>query len=159
MSDRKVFAAAFLTAVLLLAGAFALPHFFFFFELAKSSIYFAIAVMVFFGEDRFSYMLGIIAPTLWFLVDLLVGIFVHDFRVLFDYLGRKSLPPFDTPLHALARLTAILLVVASLRAWRRQVPERVVGKTFWAGLAVSLVYVGILAGWYFSTFSAVVRTP
>ncbi len=42
--------AAISTAVLLLAGGFAVPRFFFFFELAKSSIYFAIAALVYYSR-------------------------------------------------------------------------------------------------------------
>src|SRR5579863_8121554 len=154
MADRKVFTAALLTAVLLLAGAFELPRFFFFFELAKSTIYFGIALLV-----RYGYVLGMVAPVLLFIVDMLVGTFFHDFRVLGDFVTGHSIAAFDTPVHALARLAALGLIVASIQAWRKTVPERMVGKTFWAGLAVSLVYVGVLTGWYFSAFSAVTRVP
>ena len=64
MSDRGVFLAAFLTLVLVVASAFALPELFVY-ELLKSTIFVVIAVMVFFGEDKFPYMLGMIAPILW----------------------------------------------------------------------------------------------
>ncbi len=156
MSDRGVFVAAFLTAVLIVAGAFVLPQFFSF-ELAKSTIYVATAVMVFFGENRYSYMLGIIAPPLWFFVDILGGIFFRDFRVLFDYITRKGISPLDTPLHALARLMAILLVIVSVRAWRREVSEKFPGKTFWTGLVVSLIYAGLVAVLYFLTVATAGR--
>lgn len=96
MSDRNVFVAAFLTAVFIVAGAFTLPQFFFF-ELAKSTIYLAIAILVFFGEDRFSYALGMIAAMVWFVVDIMGGIFFHDFRVLFDYLAGRGLHPWRHP--------------------------------------------------------------
>ena len=151
MSDRGVFVVAFLTVVFIVAGAFALPQFFFF-ELAKSSIYLAIAVLVFFGDDRYSYMLGIVTPPLWFLADILVGGFFHDFAVLANYLLVKGAPPLDTPLHGLARLAAILVVILSFRAWRKEVPERFLGKTFGVCLGISLVYVGILAVWYSLAF-------
>src|SRR5215472_8054053 len=72
MSDRGVFTAAIVTAVLILAGAFVLPQLFIF-ESAKAVIFVAIAVMVFYGEDHYSYMLGIVFPPLWFIVDTVVG--------------------------------------------------------------------------------------
>ena len=50
MSDRWMFVTAFSTVVLIVAGAFAIPQFFVY-ELIKSSIFVAIAVLVFFGED------------------------------------------------------------------------------------------------------------
>jgi hypothetical protein len=153
MADRKVFVAAMSTAVLLLAGAFVLPRFFFFFELAKSSIYFAIAALVYYAEDRYGYMLGMIAPPVWFLVDWMSGTLSNDFRILADYVAGRSIAPLETPLHGLARLAAIALFIASAHAWRKEVPEKVFGKTFWKGLAASLVYVGALTIWYFSSFS------
>ncbi len=153
MSNRWVFLAAFLTATFLVAGAFALPPFFYF-ELVKSSIFIAIGVLVFFGEDRFSYMLGIVFTPIWFLVDIMVGGFGNDFSVLFRYLGGQSISAMSTPLDGFARLAAIFLFAVSLAAWRREVNERFWGKTFWTCLIISLAYVGVLTVWYLRLFPA-----
>ncbi len=153
MSDRGVFVAAFLTVVLIVAGAFALPQYFFF-ELAKSTIYIAIGVLVFFGEDRYSYMLGMVAPPVWFLADIVVGGFLREFGVLASYLTMKDIGPLDTPLHALARLAGVLLLVLSYRAWNKEVTEKLFGRTFKISLAVSLAYAAGLAIWYLSGVSA-----
>jgi hypothetical protein len=148
MTDRNVFVAAFVTAVLIMAGAFALPPFFFF-ELAKSTIFVAIAVMVFYGDNRFSYMLGIIAPVLWLIAEILVGSFFTDFRVLVDYMTpNKLLGPLETPLHALSYLGALWLIFVSRRAWKKEVPEKFLGKTFWTCFVISLVYSAVLTVWY-----------
>lgn len=153
MSNRWVFLAAFLTATLMVAGAFALPQFFYF-ELGKSSIFIAIGVLVFFGEDRFSYMLGTVFVPIWFLVDILVGGIRSDFQVLFQYLGGHTISPISTPLDGFARLAAIFLFAVSLAAWRREVNERFWGKTFWTCFVISLVYVGALTIWYVRLFPA-----
>ncbi|MFB3923392.1 MAG: hypothetical protein ACE145_16850 [Terriglobia bacterium] len=147
MSDRGVFVAASLTVVLIVAGAFALPQFFFF-ELAKSTIFIAIAVLVFFGEDRYTYMLGMVAPPVWFLADIIVGGFFQDFEVLGSYLTMKEIGPLDTPLHALARLAGVLLVILSYRAWNKEVTEKLFGRTFRISLVVSIIYAVALAVWY-----------
>ncbi len=148
MSDRSVFVLAFLTVVLIVGGAFALPQFFFF-ELAKSSIYIAIGVLVFFGEDRYSYMLGMVAPLLWFLGDIITAAgFFSDFGVLANYLLMREIGPLDTPLHALSRMAAIALMVLSYRAWNKEVPESLFGKTFKTCLGISLAYSVVLALWY-----------
>lgn len=147
MSDRGVFVAASLTVVLIVAGAFALPQYFFF-ELAKSTIYIAIAVLVFFGEDRYSYMLGIVAPPVWILADILVGGFLREFGVLVRYLTLKDIGPLDTPLHALSRLAGVLLVVLCYRVWNKEVTEKLFGRTFQISMAVSLAYAAGLAVWY-----------
>lgn len=146
MSDRNVFVAAFLTAILIVAGAFVLNQFFFF-ELAKSTIFVAVAVLVFYGENRFSYMLGMMAPTLWFIVDILTGTFISDFRVLFNYVTGGSVAFLETPLHGLSRLVAVVLIVASARAWRKEVSEKLIGRTFWIGVVVSLSYAVVMAFW------------
>ena len=147
MSDRGVFVVAFLTVVLIFAGAFAIPEYFPY-ELLKCSIYVVIAMMVFFGENTYSYMLGIVAPIVGMLCNILLGGFFSEFSVLWASVTMKPLPIMDTPLHALAILTEVLLVILCLRAWRKEVTGPFFGKVFGVSLVVSLGYVGILAGWY-----------
>lgn len=158
MSDRGIFVTALLTAVFIVAGAFVLPQFFYF-ELAKSTIFIAIAVLVFFGEDRYSYMLAAVATLLWFIVDIVGGIFFQDFGVLFAYLTRRGIPPLSTPLDGFARLMGILLVILAVRAWRKQVPEKFFGKTFGICLVISLIFVGVVAGLYFRALHSGVQGP
>lgn len=158
MSDRWVFLTAFLTTVLVVAGAFVIPELFFY-ELLQSLVFVAIAVMVFFGEDRFSYMLGIVAAPLWFILDILMGEFFRDFAVLFGYLTLKPSPPMDTPLHGAAILAEIALMVLCVRAWRKQVTEKFFGRTFSICLAISLAYIVVLAGWHFRMMSSGAGTP
>ena len=147
MSNRWVFLAAFLTTVFIVAGAFSLTQFFYF-ELAKSVIFLAVAMLVFFNEERFGYMLGIIFPVLWFLADILVGVFINDFATLFRFLSGKPIGDLATPLDGIARLSAIFLVLVSFSAWKKEVPERFVGKTFWISALISVAYAGLLATWY-----------
>src|SRR5574340_1272303 len=103
MSDRWVFLLAALCTVLIIAGAFVIPQFFTF-ELLKASIYVAVAIMVFFGEDRFSYMLAMVAPVLWFIANMVLGGFFDDLGILAGFVVGKPTPPMDTPLHGLAIL-------------------------------------------------------
>jgi hypothetical protein len=147
MSDRGVFVVAFLTVVLIVAGAFAIPQYFPY-ELLKSLMFVVIAVMVFFGDNKYGYMLGIVAPILGILLNMLLGGFFNEFSVLWASLTMKPLPALETPLHGLAILTEILLVILCLRAWRKEVTGPFFGKVFGISLVISLVYVGILAGWY-----------
>ena len=148
MSDRWLFLMAFLALVSIVAGAFVVPQLFTL-RLLQSLIYVAIVVMVFTGEDRYSYMLGILAPLMWFLLAMLLGGFFHDFVVLEKSILGKAVGPSDTPLQGIAVLCEVGVVITALRAWRKQVSEKFFGKTFIAGLVVSIVYVGLLLGWYF----------
>ncbi len=147
MSNRWVFLSSFLTAVLIIAGAFTLSQFFYF-ELAKSVIFVAIAMLVFFNEDQFGYMLGIVFPPLWFLVDLLMGTLFTDFSVMFRYLGGKGVGTMASPAEGFARVVAIFLFVFALRAWKKEVSEKFLGRTFWLSLAISVAYTCVLAVWY-----------
>lgn len=157
MSDRGVFTAAIVTAVLILAGAFVLPQLFFF-ESAKALIFVAIAVLVFYGEDGYSYMLAIVFPPLWFIFDIVIGVFRDDFRVLLDFVSGNPGSQLNTPLHAVARLTALVLFVVGVRAWRKQVPEKFLGKTFWVCLVICLAYIGLLTLWYMRLFPKAVAS-
>jgi hypothetical protein len=152
MSDRWVFLTAFLTVVMIVASAFAIPQMFPL-ELLKCTIFFVIVILVFFGEDKFSYMLGIVAPPLWFILDILLGGFFHDFGTLWASMTGKPLGRSETPLYALATLSEIALVTLSIRVWRKQVSEKFLGKTFGICLVISLIYIGLIAGWYFHTSS------
>ena len=158
MSDRWVFATAFLTVVLIVSSAFAIPEYFSF-ELVRSLIFVVISILVFFGEDRYSYMLGIVAPLLLFILNILLGGFFQEFTELWAYIRGQHLAIVDTPLHGLAILTAAVLVLLCLRAFRKQVPEKFFGRTFVVSLLISLVYVGILVGWYYHAVPAAGRMP
>jgi hypothetical protein len=144
MPDRWVFLAAFLTLVLVVAGAFTMPEFFAY-QLLTSTIFVVIAVMVFFGEDKFPYMLGMVAPVLWIIFSILTGGFFHDLGVMFTFFAGKPSAQYDTPLHGFAILAGLALIIVSARAWRKQVTEKFTGKTFTVAVVVSLIWIGLLA--------------
>jgi hypothetical protein len=147
MSDRGIFVASFLTVVLIVAGAFAVPEYYPF-ELLRSLIFVAITLMVFFGENKYSYMLGVVAPVMLMLLNILLGGFFGEFAVLWASVTMQPLPTLETPLHSLAILTMILLVILSVRAWRSEVTEKFFGKTFWVCLGIAAANVAVLTGWY-----------
>ena len=153
MSDRGVFLAAFLTLVLVVASAFAIPELFIY-ELLTSTVFVVIAVMVFFGDDKFPYMLGMVAPILWFIFSLLTGGFISDISALLRFLAGKPSGPLETPLHGFAILAGLALVILSARAWRKQVTEKFLGKIFAIALVVSVVWAGVIAVWQFHSLSA-----
>jgi hypothetical protein len=39
-------------------------------------------------------------------------------------------------------------MIVCYRAWRKQVTEKFIGKTFWISLVVAVGYDVLLAGWY-----------
>ena len=153
MSDRGVFLAAFLTLVLVVASAFALPELFVY-ELLKSTIFVVIAVMVFFGEDKFPYMLGMIAPILCLIFSLLTGGFISEIGAMNRFLSGKPSGPLETPIHGFAILSGLALVIVCARAWRKQITEKFFGKTFVSALIVGLIWIVMLAVWQYHSMSA-----
>ncbi len=156
MSDRWVFLAAFLTLILVVASAFALPELFIY-ELLKSTVFVVVALLVFFGEDEFPYMLGMIAPILWFLYSLLTGGFVNEIGAMFRFLSGRPSPPLETPLHGFAILAGLALVILCARAWRSQITDKFFGKTFVGALVVGLIWIGVLAAWQVHALSATAK--
>lgn len=139
MSDRGVFVVAFTTVVLIGAGAFAIPQFFPF-ELLRSLIYVAIAILVFFGENEYSYMLGFLSPVVGWAAAILTGGFLTDFKVLFASIAMKPIGSLETPLHGLALIAQALLAALCWRAWNKEVPQAFIGKAFWTCLAISVAH-------------------
>lgn len=153
MSDRGVVLAAFLTLVLVVASAFALPDLFIH-ELLTSCIFVVIAVMVFFGDDKFPYMLGMVAPIIWIIYSLLTGGIIADFAEMLRFLGGKPSAPLETPLHGFAFISSLLLVGVSYRAWNKQVTEKFLSKTFATATIVSVIWVVVIFFWQFHQFSS-----
>jgi hypothetical protein len=143
MSDRAVFVVAFTTVVLIGGSAFAVPQFFPF-EILRSLIFVAIAMMVFFGENQYSYMLGILSPVVGWLAAILSGGFVRGFEVLFASIAMKPIGSLESPLHGLVLITQALLAVLCWRAWHKEVPTAFIGKVFWTCLAIALGHAAVV---------------
>ncbi|HEV2501335.1 MAG TPA: hypothetical protein VGY31_17320 [Terriglobia bacterium] len=146
-ADRGIFALSFATALLILAGSYFQPQLFNL-DAAQSTIFIAIAALVYYNENRYSAMLGMVCPPLWYAVEIFAGTFLYDFHIVFNFFRGTSNLPLDKPLNVLAWIAAAILCFRSLHAWRREIRERFLGKTFWICLAISLAYIGVLALWY-----------
>ena len=138
MSDRSVFASAFLVASLSLFGAFTIGQLFFF-HLYEALIYVAIAIMVFYGENRFSYMLGIFVPGLFILKGLFMsGTIFHeigDFLRLIFTLSAEH----NAAMYGGVYVFGIVLLVSSVLAYRREVGKQNLKQTLMVsgGIAVA----------------------
>jgi len=88
-----------------------------------------------------------IAPILWWIFSLLVGGLLGDLKEELAFVGGRPARAMETPLHGVALLMGLLLVIVAARAWRKQITEKFLGKTFAVALVVGLVWVGVLGGW------------
>ena len=65
------------------------------------------------------------------------------------FLSGKPSGPLETPIHGFAILSGLALVIVSARAWRKQITEKFLGKTFVSALIVGLVWIVMLAVWQY----------
>jgi hypothetical protein len=140
-----------------LAGAqvvcfLALTHFepnFFLIHLYQSVLYIAILVMLFYMEDRWAYMIGMMASVAWLGIAYMTGILGSATQQLFAI---RSEGWSGTPVAWLAWLTtliAILMVAFCGKHWMKEYSG--LGKTrttMLVSLSIVAVYYGILLRWF-----------
>jgi hypothetical protein len=131
-----------------------LSHFdaqFFLVHFYESLIYVAIVLMLFYFEDRWAYMLGILAPASWLVLITSIGGLPSFLRQV-ALVVRLERPDF--PAHLLGAVTfllAIAMIIFSARQWRRQFAGTGKGwTTFLPCLGVVAVYYAVMVLWILS---------
>jgi hypothetical protein len=123
-----------------------LSHFdseFFLFHFYESLIYLAIILMLFYFEDRWAYMLGIVAPTSWILVAIVTGGFGELWRQVVQRIFLLGGPGYAaTCLGGIITVLSLAMIAFCTYQWKRQFSGQ--GK----GLATFLVSLGIVVGYY-----------
>jgi len=128
-----------------------LSHFdqqFFLVHFYESIVYLAIVLMLFYFEDRWAYMLGILAPAAWLVLFTAIGGMSDVFRQL--ALVTQFHHP-DFPAHFLAGVTlllAIAMICVCGYRWRHEFSGVNKGwSTFLVCLAVVVAYYGAMVIW------------
>ena len=129
---------------LLLSGFdpdFFLVHFY------ESLVYLAIVLMLFYLEDRWAYMLGILAPGVWLLLIGGIGAMPDMWRQVERLVFMR---PFSVPglLGAITVVLSMALIAVCGLRWRREFAG--LGKgwlTFSVALAAVMIYYGVLVVW------------
>jgi len=128
-----------------------LSHFdsqFFLVHFYESLIYVAIVLMLFYFEDRWAYMLGILAPAAWLVLIVAIGGLPDFFRQAVLVLHFQQ-PDF--PAHLLGAFTLILAVgmiaICSLR-WKQEFAGLHKGwSTFLVCMGVVAIYYAVMVIW------------
>ena len=147
MSNRAVFVTSFLIAMVILFAAFSLTQLFYF-HLFESLIYVLIALMVFYGENRYSYMLGIVVPSFWLLMESVMGYFRDDVANFLLVFTRQTVLSYDSALHGAVSMLSAILLFYSVRVYRREVGRTGLGKSLAVSGGVAAIYYAILLYWY-----------
>ncbi len=132
-----------------------LSHFdpdFFLLHLYQSLIYLVIILMLFYFEDHYAYMLGMIAPAASLIMMIATGLITAGLRQV----GWLFSPPYPghkaDPVALMAAVTAvvlILMIVFCFIRWRREYAGLGRGlTTFLVSLGVVVVYYAVLVFWF-----------
>lgn len=126
---------------------------FFLLHFYQTIVYLAILIMLFYMEDRWAYMIGIIAPAVWLLMIFATGLLNAGIRqVVWLTRGRE----LDNPVSFLAAVSAVfgvLMIAACVRRWLKEYAG--LGKslsTFAFSLGAVVIYYGVLVVWFWRMF-------
>jgi len=131
---------------------------FFILHLYQSLIYQAIILMLFYFEDQYAYMLGMIAPSVWIILSLSTGLMGMAMRQVWwivrpPYAGHKV----DTVsiMAAITAVMAVLMIGFCAQRWKREFSGLGKGlRTFLVSFGVVVVYYGVLVFWFTRLISA-----
>lgn len=122
---------------------FFLLHFF------ESLIYLVMILLFFYFEDRFAYILGLLIPAVWMVLNYLTGMVQIGLRELGRALTLHGVNNVVGLLAGLILLTGFLLMLLCLHALRREIAgTRYLRSTVLVGLAITVGYYGILIFWF-----------
>jgi hypothetical protein len=130
---------------------------FFLLHLYQTIIYMAILIMLFYMEDRWAYMIGMLAPAVWlgmvFSTGLLGGAARQFVPQVVQLARRERLTNPVSFVAAIASLLAVVMIVLCARHWKREYSG--LGKTastFAVGVGLVALYYGILVIWFWNMF-------
>ena len=130
---------------------------FFLLHFYQTIVYLGILIMLFYMEDRWAYMIGMVAPAMWLLMVFASGLLGGAARQMLR-LGQGH--GLTNPVSFLAAVTAILsllMIAACATRWIKEYAG--LGKsvnTFAVSFGIVAVYYGILIAWFWHLFPLVV---
>jgi hypothetical protein len=114
-----------------------------------SVVYIAILVMLYYREDRWAYMIGLLASLVWLVMGYASGLFTRHIARLFAAETADPVARIVGLLAIVTTLLAVLMVVFCSRHWVKEYAG--LGKarsTFIVSLGIVVVYYGVLLRWF-----------
>jgi hypothetical protein len=124
---------------------------FFLLHFYQTIIYIALLIMLFYMEDRWAYMIGMLAPAVWLGMIFSTGLLGGATRQVFRLARFEGLTNLVSFVAAIATVLSVLMIIFCARHWRREYSG--LGKTastFAVGVGVVAVYYAILAIWFWN---------
>jgi len=148
--DIAALAAAQVVCFLLLSHlepAFFLLHFY------QTIVYLAILIMLVYMQDRWAYMIGVMAPAAWLAMSFATGLLGASVRQMLRLERGESITNGVSFLAGVTAVLSILMIIVCARRWMREYAG--LGKslmTFVVSFALVAVYYGILVAWFWQMF-------
>ena len=111
----------------------------------------AILILLFYMEDRWAYMIGMLAPVAWLGMVFATGLLGGAARQVLRLARGEAVSNDVSFIAAVSAVLAILMIILCARHWKREYAGT--GKTattFAISLGVVAVYYGILAIWFWN---------
>lgn len=109
--------------------------------------------MLFYTEDRWAYMIGIVAPAVWLAMTLATGLLGASVRQILRLARGQGITNGVSFLAGGCRLLSVWMIVICARRWMREYAG--LGKsliTFAVSFGIVAVYYGILVAWFWHMF-------
>ncbi|HYL64260.1 MAG TPA: hypothetical protein VE077_16730 [Candidatus Methylomirabilis sp.] len=124
---------------------------FFLLHLYQCILYIAILVMLFYMEDRWAYMIGMLASAFWLGMAAATGMLSSALRDLARAQGATTTSVSSITL--LTALIAALMIALCGRHWKKEYSGLgKTGTTFAVSAGIVAVYYGILILWFWNMF-------
>jgi hypothetical protein len=122
---------------------------FFLLHFYQTIVYLAILILLFYMEDRWAYMIGIVAPAVWLLMAFGTGLLGGAARQLIRLGHGEPLTNAVSFLAAISALLSLGMIGVCVRRWKKEYSG--LGKfasTFSISLGIMVAYYGILVAWF-----------
>jgi hypothetical protein len=139
-----------------------LGHFdpqFFLIHFYESLIYIVIVLMLFYFDDRWAYMLGMVAPAGWLVLTFVTGGFGEFIRQT-NRLLHAGVPEYPAILlGAIISILSVAMIAFCGYRWKREFAGLGQGlSTFLISLGIVAAYYGVLACWFWRSVAASLRS-
>jgi hypothetical protein len=133
-----------------------LEHQFFILHFYQSLIYLAIILMLFYFEDRYAYMLGMMAPAVWLLLNYATGLLGGAARQV-GRLMHAQMTNDQVNFNQVSLMAAVTAVLSVLMIafcgyrWKREFAGTgKTGITIGVSFAIVVLYYGVLIAWFWN---------
>jgi len=124
-------------------------------HLYQSIVYISLLVMLYFREDRWAYMIGVLTSGVWLTLVCLSPVMRNAIRGLREVRTSDAVTLSVSALAITTAMFALLMMALCGRHWKKEYSGLGMGgKTFLVSLGIVVLYYGILVHWFWEMIPA-----